>query len=265
MQHLESAWGRADNEVVLSLHKAYREIPSLTSVWHGPAGFRMSWLYDENGRIRYPDRLYLLESILPAFGELLEAQSAVPSVLNVGVRLYAMSPEHILRQWAPNLLFATIDPDPASSIYGSTFFENRSRHYVGRIENIENFHSGEPKFCIVILSGVIGQGLNTPEDILRAARAIHNVLLDDVGILIMFRDEDPTKSRREIKNDDAKQKKMDIKMDSTLQLFIGLADGCYEHFDGKGIGLPSRKHIGGGVWDILRARTCRSEGWRTAL
>jgi hypothetical protein len=95
-----------------------------------------------------PDRRVLEHQILPEFGR----RDACRRVLFVGIRPYVRTYHRHL----PGREYVTIDPNPAMRPFGS------SLHVVDRIENLRT-HFDAGYFDLVVLNGVIGWGVNTPE------------------------------------------------------------------------------------------------------
>jgi hypothetical protein len=109
------------------------------------------------------DRVYFRKTILPA---LAEAQPR--RILFVGVRGYTRSYAKAFRGRAVE--FWTSDIDPAAARYGAP-----NRHVT---EDLRDLHAAFPPefFDVIIVNGVLGWGVDTPEDIHRALVATEAVL-----------------------------------------------------------------------------------------
>ncbi|MDB4944953.1 MAG: methyltransferase type 11 [Labilithrix sp.] len=116
-----------------------------------------------------PDRRVLQRDILGA----LARDPAVESVLFVGVQWYtARYPESFAGK-----TFATIDPSPAVARHGG------SPHAVGQVQDLAQHFPGQ-MFDAIVMSGVIGFGLDDPDQVDRALAACAGALRPG-GLLVL--------------------------------------------------------------------------------
>jgi SAM-dependent methyltransferase len=108
------------------------------------------------GVYRPPDRYVLEDEILPA----LARDPSVTRVLFVGVGWFTKDYPGLVAGKA----FATIDPDPAVARFGG------APHAVGRVQDLAHHFTGTT-FDAIVLSGVIGWGLNDAVEVDRALAA----------------------------------------------------------------------------------------------
>jgi hypothetical protein len=107
------------------------------------------------------DRLVLERDIFPA----LQRDLSVRSILFVGCAWYTLHYPWLFR----DKIFWTLEIDPGEACYGA------DRHIVASCESIgTHFPRGE--LDCVILNGVFGFGLNSPEALDRTLRGIHDAL-----------------------------------------------------------------------------------------
>lgn len=104
-----------------------------------------------------PDR-ELLETILPVLGR----EPGVERVLSVGVAWYTQSYERLTAVRT----FVTVDHDPARASFGVP-----GRHIIAELTDLESVIPESEPFDVIVMNGVIGFGLDTPEDIERGLRA----------------------------------------------------------------------------------------------
>jgi hypothetical protein len=108
-----------------------------------------------------PDRRVLEHDIL---GELAR-DPKVKRVLFVGVQWYTMRyPTHFAGK-----TFATIDPEPSVARFGG------NPHAVGHVQDLAKHFPGMV-FDAIVMSGVIGFGLNNPSEVNRALDACETAL-----------------------------------------------------------------------------------------
>lgn len=110
----------------------------------------------QKGWYQPPDRRVLRDAIL---GSLARAEE-VRRVLFVGVQWYTKDYPGLL----PGKVFATIDPEAKLAPFGG------SPHVVGFVQDLERHFPGEP-FDAIVMSGVIGFGLNDRDGVERALEA----------------------------------------------------------------------------------------------
>ena len=112
--------------------------------WARAEILRAAW---RRGWYAPPDRRVLVGEILPA----LARDPAIRSVLFVGVQWYTVGYPRIFTDAS----FATIDPDPAVTRFGG------APHIVGRVQDLAT-HFPASTFDAIVVTGVIGYGLNDP-------------------------------------------------------------------------------------------------------
>lgn len=124
-------------------------------------------------RLRSPDRELLEHRILPAFGR----DDAVRRVLFAGCAPYT--------QHYPQLLPAaehwTLDADPRCRRYGVR------QHITAPLQNLRAQETGGP-FDLIVCNGVLGWGLDAPDDAERAMRACHDTLRAGGYLLLGWND-----------------------------------------------------------------------------
>lgn len=120
-------------------------------------------------RIRSPDRALLERRILPAFGR----DDSIQRVLFVGCAPYT--------QHYPRLLSAaescTLDPNPRNRRYGVRW------HVIAPLQDLRT-QQIRGLFDLIVCNGVLGWGLNSPDDADRAMRTCHDALRAD-GYLVL--------------------------------------------------------------------------------
>jgi SAM-dependent methyltransferase len=115
----------------------------------------------KRGYYQPPDRRVLEHEILAE----LARDPAVERVLFVGVQWYTVRyPTHFVGK-----TFATIDPVPAVARFGG------SPHVVGQIQDLAEHFPGMV-FDAIVMSGVIGFGLDDPKEVDRALAACAKAL-----------------------------------------------------------------------------------------
>lgn len=119
----------------------------------------------KRGLYQPPDRRVLEHEILAE----LARDRAVERVLFVGVQWYTTRyPSHFASSTPPKT-FATIDPEPGVARFGS------EPHAVGRIQDLAEHFPGVV-FDAIVMSGVIGFGLNDPLEVDKALAACEGAL-----------------------------------------------------------------------------------------
>lgn len=119
----------------------------------------------KRGLYQPPDRRVLEDDILAE----LARDPAVERVLFVGVQWYTTRyPSHFAAA-TPRKTFATIDPEPSVARFGS------EPHAVGAIQDLADHFPGVV-FDAIVMSGVIGFGLNDPGEVDRALAACESAL-----------------------------------------------------------------------------------------
>ena len=124
-----------------------------------------------------PDRRVLEHDILGAFA----ADPGVQRVLFVGVQWYTMRyPTHFTGK-----TFATIDPEPKVATFGG------NPHVVGQIQDLAEHFPGMV-FDAIVMSGVIGFGLNDPKEVDRALDACEKALRPGGWLVLGINELKPT-------------------------------------------------------------------------
>ncbi|MCA9228094.1 MAG: class I SAM-dependent methyltransferase [Planctomycetales bacterium] len=126
-------------------------------------------------KLQADDRDVLELEIFPA----LEAESQWKRVLFVGCHWYTWHYPKLL----PSKEFVTIEINPARRRYGA------SRHVVDSVEHLHR-HFEKDSFEIVIMTGVIGWGLDEPDAANRTLLEIHDVLQPG-GLMLLGCDSAP--------------------------------------------------------------------------
>lgn len=120
-------------------------------------------------KLRAADRDVLEREIFPA----LEAEAQWRRVLFVGCHWYTWHYPKLL----PSKEFVTIEINPARRRYGASI------HVVDSVENLHR-HFEKASFDIVIMTGVIGWGLDDPDGANQALQEIRDVLQPN-GLLLL--------------------------------------------------------------------------------
>jgi SAM-dependent methyltransferase len=124
-----------------------------------------------------PDRRVLEHDILG----FLARDPQVERVLFVGVQWYtARYPSHFAGK-----TFATIDPEPKVAAFGG------SPHVVGQIQDLAT-HFPAAVFDAIVMSGVIGFGLNEPKEVDRALDACDRALRPGGWLVLGINELKPT-------------------------------------------------------------------------
>ena len=119
----------------------------------------------KRGLYQPPDRRVLEHDIL---GELAR-DPAVERVLFVGVQWYTTRYPALFEASTPRKTFATIDPEPKVAPFGG------KPHVVGSIQDLATHFPGMV-FDAIVMSGVIGFGLNDPAEVDKALAACEQAL-----------------------------------------------------------------------------------------
>lgn len=121
--------------------------------------------------LRLPSRIFLETTVIPAL-----AAAHRRRMLSVGTRSY----NRTLYQKcvAEGIEVWSIDLDPAAAPYGAP-----AGHFVGSICDVDKLAAGH-SFDVIIFNGVLGWGVNTPEDALAALGAIKTVARPDALLFI---------------------------------------------------------------------------------
>ena len=138
--------------------------------WVRAEVLRAAW---RRGLYKPPDRRVLERDILWP----LARDPAIHRVLFVGVQWYTV---HYPGFFAGKS-FTTIDPDPAVAQWGG------APHVVGRIQELDRYLPGQV-FDAIVMTGVIGYGLNDLQEVDRALRACADALRSG-GWLVLGVDE----------------------------------------------------------------------------
>jgi hypothetical protein len=121
--------------------------------------------------VRYPDRVFMREEILPFI-----LRQGVPRVLTVGVQSYTVEIMDLLT--AGGVKVSSLDIDPEAQRYGAP-----GRHIIGDATRIDEI-DGTQGFPCILFNGVLGFGIDRPEDIRRTFVALSNILPPD-GLLVL--------------------------------------------------------------------------------
>lgn len=119
----------------------------------------------------FPDRVFMRETIIPY---ILERGSS--RVLSVGVQPYSV--EIADRLMAGGAEVWTLDIDPEAQAWGSP-----GRHIVGDASRIDEIE-GTQGFSCILFNGVLGFGINEPDDIGRTFAALSAILPPD-GLIVL--------------------------------------------------------------------------------
>ena len=118
---------------------------------------------------KFPDRQWLNQKLFPQLAKLEQGH-----ILYVGCAFYTW---RSLRYFQKSIDLLTVDIDPDNAIWGG------KKHLAANILEIDQ-HVALYSFDIVLLNGVFGHGVNSPEDQEKAYRALHQVLKPD-GLLLV--------------------------------------------------------------------------------
>jgi hypothetical protein len=128
--------------------------------------------------LRLPSRIFLEATVIPAL-----ARAGRRRMLSVGTRSYNRTLYQ--RCVAEGIAVWSIDLDPAAAAYGAP-----AGHFVGSICDVDKLATGTA-FDVIVFNGVLGWGVNTPEDALTALAAIKTVASPDA---LMFLGWNPGKT-----------------------------------------------------------------------
>lgn len=144
------------------------------------AGLRTAaWVTGAKPKHRAPDRRLLDEEILPR----LAADDRFARVVFVGCDWYTQHVEDLFTRHGRE--YATLEMAPARARYGAR------RHIVGPLADLGH-HFQEASLDLIVCNGVIGWGLNEPEEIERSMEACVRALADG-GVLLLGWDDVPEK------------------------------------------------------------------------
>ena len=118
-------------------------------------------LWWRSGFYAPPDRRVPERDILPV----LVTVYNVRDILFVGVAWYTRRYGQTLTTLRPEIRFATMDVEPAVAEFGTP-----GDHIVGDVCNLATLY-GERRFDAILLNGVIGYGINTPDTVERVLRS----------------------------------------------------------------------------------------------
>jgi uncharacterized UPF0146 family protein len=121
--------------------------------------------------VEYPDRVFMRETIIPFL-----LQRHVRKVLSVGVRQYTV--EITDRLIEAGIEVWTMDIDPDTHVWGAP-----GRHIVGDAMRLPVYEAARDMPCI-LFNGVLGFGIDSPDEVGRALRALSEVLSAD-GLLVL--------------------------------------------------------------------------------
>jgi hypothetical protein len=121
--------------------------------------------------LRLPSRIFLETQVIPAL-----AAAGRRRLLSVGTRSY----NRLLYQrcLAEGFTVWSVDLDPAAAAYGAPH-----GHFVGSICDVDKLAAGHA-FDAIIFNGVLGWGVNTPDDAVSALAAIKKVASPDALIVV---------------------------------------------------------------------------------
>jgi hypothetical protein len=141
----------------------------------------LHWAWKQ-GLYQPPDRRVLTEKILGSLAK----DPDILRILFVGVQWYTKD----YAQLVPGKVFATIDPDEKVAPYGGT------PHVVGFVQNLEEHFDEEEDdaepFDAIVMSGVIGFGLNEREGVERALEACARKLRKNGWLVLGVNELKPT-------------------------------------------------------------------------
>jgi len=122
-------------------------------------------------KIYSDERLFFENVMIPAFGLF-----NVRNILFVGVAPYTWHYSKLFKR--NGIVMHSLDCRPEAAVWGA-----KGNHVTGDVLNVRSL-LGDVKFDLVILMGVIGYGLNKPDDIRDTYDAVSDVLADDGRILM---------------------------------------------------------------------------------
>lgn len=131
----------------------------------------------KRGWYQPPDRRVLAQEILGG----LARDPEVRRILFVGVQWYTKDYAALV----PGKVFATIDPEPKVAPFGG------EPHKVGFVQEIEEHFAGQT-FDAIVMSGVIGFGLNEREGVERALTACAAMLRKGGFLVLGVNERKPT-------------------------------------------------------------------------
>lgn len=131
----------------------------------------------QRGLYSPPDRRVLEHDILGAFA----STGGVSKLLFVGVQWYTVG---YPKRWTGEL-FATIDPEPKVAAFGG------KPHAIGQVQDLAKHFPGV-LFDAIVMSGVIGFGLNDPAEVDRALEACAKALRPDGRLVLGINELKPT-------------------------------------------------------------------------
>jgi SAM-dependent methyltransferase len=111
----------------------------------------------------------------------LAQDAAIANVLFVGVQWYTERYPHAFT----SKFFATLDPDPLVAKFGG------SAHAIGQVQDLAQHFPGVV-FDAIVMSGVIGFGLNAPAEVDRALQACHTALRPGGWLVLGINEQKPT-------------------------------------------------------------------------
>ncbi len=129
-----------------------------------------------DARLATEDRRILENVILPEYAR----RSDVRRVLFVGCARYTSS---YARQFADKH-YATLDPRPAARRHGAR------RHIVAHLQDLGR-HAAPGSFDLIVCNGVLGWGLDQPQDAERAFAACHTALRAGGELVVGWNDVRP--------------------------------------------------------------------------
>jgi len=134
----------------------------------------------KRGLYEPPDRRVLRGEILAE----LARDPSVERVLFVGVQWYTTSYPSLFQR-TPGKTFATIDPEPKVASFGG------KPHVVGQIQDLAEHFPGVI-YDAIVMSGVIGFGLDDPAEVDRALEACKNALRPGGWLILGVNELKPT-------------------------------------------------------------------------
>jgi hypothetical protein len=144
--------------------------------WAKAEALFLAW---KRGRYLPPDRRTLTHEILPT----LARDAEIERVLSVGVAWYTKADEAALSGKS----FVTVDIDPRRASSGSS-----TRHVTGDVRDLERLFRADESFDAILLNGVIGYGLDTPDSVDHALGACAARLVRGGTLVIGINEEKPT-------------------------------------------------------------------------
>jgi hypothetical protein len=149
---------------------------------------RLKWQYiqwlmrfvPKRHRIGSHDRI-ILETVI--FRELV-VDGRYRKVLFVGCAYYTRW-YPLLFDWFTDIVFATVEPDPANARFGS-----KKNHTVGTLETLKAIPGNRNSYDLIILNGVFGFGIDDLEDKTKTFETAYELIKSGGKFLIGYNDID---------------------------------------------------------------------------